>query len=222
MPLQYPVASHSSLAMTTNEPGLEWQTQQHQRILRREPTAFAELCELALPHLVTFLQRLYNTAELHLCEQAAIDCLLSYQANPTQYHPDQLALWPFLRMAAKADMLNLIDKQNRHNRHFVALDEPAIQPQLSEPDMTQEIFALDEWLQQHTQRSRQEIMAFLAEELSLVDKQFLLLMTEGVRESHRYAQVMNILHLDAAAQQSEVKRAKDRLIKKVRRFAQSH
>lgn len=208
--------------MTTNEPTSAWQTQQHQRILRREPTAFAELCELALPHLAAFLERLYPSYERHLCEQAAIDSLLSYQTNPAQYNPEQLALWPFLRMAAKADMLNLIDKLNRHDRHFVALDEPAIQSQLSEPDTTQEIFALDEWLQQHTQRSRQEIMVFLAEELSLVDKQFLLLMTEGVRESRRYAEVMNILHLDAAAQQSEVKRAKDRLIKKVRRFAQSH
>ncbi|MBP8000987.1 MAG: sigma-70 family RNA polymerase sigma factor [Chloroflexi bacterium] len=208
------------LDMTTNEPTPAWQIEQHYRILKQEPTAFAELCELALPHLVSFLQRLFSLYEPHLCEQVAIDCLLHYQATPQQYDPTKLALWPFLRMAAKRDMLNLLDKQQRHNQHFVPLDDSTIQQQLFVEETLPENFALDEWLQQYTSRSRQEIIAFLEAELTEPDKEILFLMMEGVRDSQRYAEIMNILHLDAAAQQSEVKRAKDRLVKKLRRFGQ--
>ncbi len=40
---------------------------------------------------------------------------------------------------------------------------------------------------------------FLEAELTEPDKEILFLMMEGVRDSQRYAEIMNILHLDAAA-----------------------
>ena len=52
------------------------------------------------------------------------------------------------------------------------------------------------------------------------DKGILLLMLEGVRETHRYAQVMGIANQDETVQRREVKRAKDRLIKQLQRFGQ--
>lgn len=206
--------------MTLDEPSTAWQEQQHQRILKQDPTAFAELCERALPHLVSFLQRLYTPSDTHQCEQVAIDSLLNYQARPAQYDPTQLALWPYLRMAAKGDMLNLIDKQNRQNQHFVPLDDPAVQQQLPWQDTIQEQFALDEWLQQYTHYSPQEIMALLEAELNESDRQVLSLLMEGVRDTRHYAERLNITHLDVPAQQAEVKRVKDRLVKKLRRFSQ--
>jgi DNA-directed RNA polymerase specialized sigma24 family protein len=206
--------------MTLDEPSTTWQEQQHQRILQQDPTAFAELCERALPHLVSFLQRLYTPSDTHQCEQVAIDSLLNYQARPAQYDPTQLALWPYLRMAAKGDMLNLIDKQNRQNQHLVPLDDPAVQQQLPWQDTIEEQFAFAEWLQQYTHYSPQEIMALLEAELNESDRQVLSLLMEGVRDTRHYAERLNITHLDVPAQQAEVKRVKDRLVKKLRRFSQ--
>lgn len=204
--------------MIQTDPSIGWQTQQHQRILQQDVTAFAELCELALPQLVSFLQSLFPHQDPHICEQAAIDCLLNYQARPGQYDPDKLPLWPFLRLAAKRDALNLIDKQSRHERPLHPLDDPAIQQQLPPENSLDDHFGLDEWLAQFTHHSRQEIMEILDHEWDAVDKQLLLLLIEGVRESERYAEILQITHLAAAAQRTEVKRAKDRLNKKLQRL----
>ncbi|MCL4868636.1 MAG: hypothetical protein KJ063_06705 [Anaerolineae bacterium] len=206
--------------MTPYEPAVEWQTRQHQRILRQDVTAFAELCELALPHLVSFLQHQFPHQEPHTREQAAIDCLLNYQRRPEQYDPEKLPLWPFLRLAAKRDLLNLIDKQVRQERPLHSIDDPVIQQQLPPEDTLEAHFRLDEWLAQRSSYSRQEIMAILNREWDEPDKQMLLLMIEGVRETEPYARLLQITHLDAAAQRTQVKRAKDRLTKKLQRFGQ--
>ena len=203
-----------------NEPTQTWQTQQHQRILRQDVTAFAELCEEALPHLVTFLQAGFPNHDPHLREQVAIDCLLDYQARPSQYDPQKLALWPYLRMAVRRDMLNALDKQERRGRYLHPLDDPTVLTQLPLEDVIEEHFALDEWLQQHTNRSRKEIVMLLQAELEPSDQEMLWLMLEGVRETLPYATLMGINHLDMAQQRRQVKQAKDRILKKVQRLGQ--
>ncbi|MBK7893319.1 MAG: hypothetical protein IPJ90_00115 [Anaerolineaceae bacterium] len=88
--------------MSASEPSRPWQTQKHKEILNGEsPTAFAQLAELALPHLVHFLQQEFHQAEPHLHETAAIDALLTYHHAPQKYNPDKLTLFAYLRMAAR-------------------------------------------------------------------------------------------------------------------------
>lgn len=203
-----------------NEPSLAWQTQQHQRILRRDVTAFAELCEVALPHLVVFLQTNFPAYDPHLREQAAIDGLLAYQARPSQYDPQKLPLFSFLRMVVRRDMLNALAQQNRHNRHLDALDDPVVMAQLPQEDVIEDHFALDEWLQQYTNRPRSEIIELLQAELDAAEQEMLWLMLEGIRETPPYASLMGIDHLDVTEQRREVKKVKDRLLKKVQRLGQ--
>lgn len=205
--------------MTPSEPSRSWQDQQYQRILHGDPIAFARLCELALPHLVAFLRAQFPQLEPHQHEMTAIDCLLDYHARPEQYDPDRLSLFAYLRMAARHDMLNAIDRENRYERRLLSLDEPATRIELTEQDsVSSPEFELEQWLQQHTDYSRQEILRALDAELDSVDRQLLLLMLDGVRETEPYAAVMDISHHDLVKQRREVKRAKDRLTKKLRRF----
>jgi hypothetical protein len=79
---------------------------------------------------------------------------------------------------------------------------------------------LDEWLLEHTDMSLSEILKTLDAELDEQEKKVLMLMLEGVRESSRYAQILGVSQLDKASQRREVKRAKDRLMKKLQRFGQ--
>jgi hypothetical protein len=62
-----------------------------------------------------------------------------------------------------------------------------------------------------------QVQAVLAQvkELSPEDREFLRLRGEGVRSTHVYAQVLGIAHLPAEQQKREVKRAKDRLDKRL-------
>jgi hypothetical protein len=201
-----------------SEPSRAWQDQQHQRILRNDAIAFAELSELALPHLVSFLKATFPQSESALTEMVAIDCLLAYQARPNQYDPSQLTLFAYFRMAARRDVLNAIDKKTRHEQRLFDIDDPAIQSQLPEQDIIGETF--DEWLQDYTHLSRQEILDAFEAELEATDRQLLSLMLNGVRDTGAYAEVMGIADQTLSVQRREVKRAKDRLTKKLQRFGQ--
>ncbi len=204
--------------MTSDEPSRHWQDQQHQRILQHDITAFAELCERALPHLVTFLRQHFPQSDFHLHETAAIDCLLNYQMRPGQYHPDQLSLFAYLRMAARGDLLNLIEKNKRKARRLVDIDDPTIQSQIPAQNSPDDEPAMQDWLAERTSMPAAEIRKAFHAELNDTDRQILQLMLAGVRETAVYADIMGITHLDVAEQKRAVKRAKDRVNKKAWRF----
>jgi DNA-directed RNA polymerase specialized sigma24 family protein len=209
--------------MTHSEPSRPWQDAQHQRILRGDPTAFAQLAELALPHLITFLQRQFVQIDSHLQETAVIDSLLSYQSHPERYDPQQLPLFAYLRMAARHDLLNALDSKNRERQRLLDIDEPAVQTQLPVESLSVTAeFELDEWLEQYTDHSRHDLLdTFMAEELEeAADRDLFLLMLNGVRETEPYAEIMGVTHLPVSEQRPEVKRAKDRLKKRFGRFVE--
>lgn len=221
------VLQQEETCMVNPELSRDWQARQHERILRGDPVAFAEFCEWALPQLVSFLRAQFPGSESHMHEMIAIDCLLNYRARLQQYNPERLALLAYLRMAARRDMLNEIDKQGRREKRLLSLDDPVIQSRilstqqlLLDEEPLSEQMQLDDWLRQHTGLSSQEIFETLDAEFDPVDQAVLLLMLEGARETERYAQIMGISHLDELSQRREVKRTKDRLIKRLQRFGQ--
>ncbi len=202
--------------MTYSEPDRQWQDELYQKLENNNPVAFAELCQQALPHLVSFLQAQYPQQEQHNFETVSIDTLLKFRTTLEKYHPEKMSLFAYLRMDARGDMLNLIDKNRRIDQRLVDVDAPSLSlPQL---ESVESHFALDEWLQEHTELSRQELLEKLEAKLSHDEQQILLLMLDGVRSTKNYAAILNITEQDESVQRKEVKRAKDRLIKKLRRF----
>lgn len=186
--------------------------------MQQDPTAFAELCETALPHLIAFLEGLFADQSAHLRETVAIDLLLGYQSRPEQYDSRQLSLFAYLRMAARYDMLNQIDKHRRYAGRLLSLADPAVELLLHDRNTLQEGEELDEWLRQRTDRSFGEIVLALRAELEAVEEQVLMLMLEGVRDTATYAAVLGITHLDEVSQRREVKRTKDRILKRLQRL----
>lgn len=209
--------------MPASEPSRHWQLQKHQQILSEDsPTAFAQLSELALPHLIEFLQHEFRQVEVHLHETAAIDSLLTYHDAPEKYDPEKLTLFAYLRMAARHDLLNAIDRSRRQQRPLLNIDEPAIQNQLvTEPDMESEPFYLEQWLD-NGDLSKQTMLRQFEAELDTTDRQLFLLMLNGVRETEPYAEIMALASQPIVKQRQEVKRAKDRLTKKLTRFVNRH
>ncbi|MBK8903301.1 MAG: hypothetical protein IPM53_19110 [Anaerolineaceae bacterium] len=207
--------------MPVSEPSRHWQHQKHQQIVHQDnPTAFAQLSELAFPHLVSFLEQEFHQVESHVCETAVIDCLLTYHAAPEKYDPTKLTLFAYLRMAARHDLLNALDRHNRRKRPLHSLDEPAVQAQLvSEITPESDPTDLADWLSSPNPSSRQEILRRFEADLDSTDRQLLLLMLNGVRDSESYAAVLQISALPLDEQRRQVKRAKDRLTKSLTRFA---
>jgi RNA polymerase sigma-70 factor (ECF subfamily) len=190
----------------------------HERILRDDPVAFAELCELALPQLISFLEAQFPQHDAHLHETTAIDSLLAYRKKSKQFDSQRLPLFAYLRMAVRRDMLNAIDKMKRHEQRLISIDAPVAQSHLIAQAENDDFLDLDEWLFQHTDLSSQQILAALDSELSAMDREILYLMLDGVRERERFVAVMGIGQKDGLEQRREVKRAKDRILKKLRRF----
>lgn len=210
--------------MSASEPSRPWQTQKHQEIINQNnPTAFAQLAELALPHLINFLRQEFRQVEPHLHETAAIDSLLTYHQAPQKFNPDKLSLFAYLRMAARHDLLNAIDKNNRQKRPLVNIDEPTINAQLianADPGDDDDSFA--EWLSTDSDLAEQTLLRNYENTLTSTDRQLFLLMLNGVRETEPYAEILGISHAPLPEQRAEVKRAKDRLTKSLRRYADRH
>ncbi|WP_420645476.1 hypothetical protein [Candidatus Leptofilum sp.] len=210
--------------MPASEPSRPWQMQKHQEILSESnPTAFAQLSELALPHLIAFLRREFRQVEPHLHETAAIDSLLSYHQSPNKFDPDKLSLFAYLRMSTRHDLLNAIDKQNRQKRPLVSIDEPNIQSQLvDDANSLEDGFSLAGWLSNENEPPAQAILNNFEATLSTTDRQLFLLMLNGVRETEPYADILGISATSITEQRRAVKRAKDRLTKRLQRFVNRH
>ena len=210
--------------MPASEPSRPWQTQKHQEILNQSsPTAFAQLSELALPHLITFLQKEFRQVENHLCETAAIDCLITYHQAPEKFNPDKLTLFAYLRMSARHDLLNALDKAKRQGRPLINIDEPSVQPELiDDASLEDEAFALDAWLDGSATASEQIMLQNFETNLNSIDRQLFLLILNGVRETEPYAEILGITDAPIAEQRHEVKKAKDRLTKSLTRFINRH
>lgn len=206
--------------LTTSEPSRPWQNQKHQEILEgTNPTAFAQLSEFALPHLISFLQHEFRQVEPHLPETAAIDSLLTYYQAPQKYDPERVSLFAYLRMAARHDLLNALDKNKRQKRPLHNIDEPTIQAQLLEDDA--ELVALSTWLDT-ADLAEQELLHRFEANLDSTDRQLFLLMLNGVRETEPYAEILQVSDLTLPEQRREVKRTKDRLTKSFSRFVNRH
>jgi RNA polymerase sigma factor (sigma-70 family) len=206
--------------MPASEPSRHWQLQKHQQILNDDsPTAFAQLSEMALPHLISFLKKEFRQVEPHLRETAVIDCLLTYHAAPEKYDPEKLTLFAYLRMAARHDLLNAINHSNRQGRPLLDIEEPGIQEQLVKADEADlDPIYWEESLGIDTAAAREALLQSFEQDLNSTDRQLFILMLNGVRETEPYAEILQAADLPIAEQRRDVKRAKDRLTKKLSRF----
>jgi DNA-directed RNA polymerase specialized sigma24 family protein len=204
--------------MTALEPARDWQDRQHRLVVQNRITAFAELCEIALPHISYYLQTQFPQFDPHMHHMVAADALLAYQKRPSQYDPEKLSLFAFLRMAARRDFLNAIDKKRRLEQRLTDIDDPAVQTTLSEDPVDD---LSEAWLQQYTDLTTAEFLDAFICNLSEDDRQIFALILNGERATEPYAALMGLTDLSVDRQRQEVKRAKDRLMTRLRRFAQT-
>jgi RNA polymerase sigma-70 factor (ECF subfamily) len=200
----------------------EQDRQLHARLLGKDPSASSDLANVYLPELVARLARAFRNVDGHLVEEAAIDAVLDVAQHPTRYDPARSSLRAYLYMAARGDLRNKLQHEQRRRRREVSLaeeDAPRVEHLLQTRNPSRED-AEDPALQAERQGalkpglSRVLDAAFTPREREIIE-----LIQHGERRTSTYARCLGITHLSPSDQRREIKRVKDRLLKRLRRLA---
>ncbi len=193
----------------------------HERVLAGDPVAFSQLAEWLYSDLVRETgsrarSRSGGRVDMDLVEESVGQALLEYNDQPQRYDPEQASMRTYLVMAAYRDYLNAISKEWRHTQRQATLTGEGM-IDLEIPDGRQE---LEELL---TRISAEEWWARVEEGISdPIDRQVMVLVMNGVRATDRYARLLGLQTLPVDEQAREVKKAKDRIAKRLRRLGEAY
>lgn len=175
-----------------------------QRLVADPDTAGA-FATAVLPPLEAYLAGRFPRTHPDDVATAADETLLAFFHQASEYNPDRGRLAAFLRMAARRDLINLIDKERRHNRGRIPW-EPV---ELTQP-------ARNDGEEGERLADSPELRAAV-EALPECDRHVLDLMLDGERDTAVFAAAMGLTDRPADVQADEVKRAKDRIKARLRR-----
>jgi RNA polymerase sigma-70 factor (ECF subfamily) len=185
----------------------------HGRLLAGDRTASEEVMRLLHALLIQEVSTQFRHTDQHIIWDGVIDAVLDYCARPQQFDAERgISLKRFLRLAARRNIVNILrGEQRRKVREEVAGHAWAVSSVELDP-------AAGNLLQQEeaTQRQRQQVALTQALQ-NPNDQQLLALRLQGIRRTEAFAEVLGITHLPIEAQRREVKRAKDRIDKMLRR-----
>ncbi|GAC1565781.1 MAG: hypothetical protein NVS2B2_37190 [Ktedonobacteraceae bacterium] len=192
----------------------------YQRLLTHEPDAPTDFIELLLEPLTDALRSRFPQRSLsELISDVVIDALMKFVQTPEYYQPKRGDLWNYLLLDVTGDMRNLLAKEARRQQKEIMFDPVAH----DRPDGN--ISVEEEVMQRITESSsletqqRQRILNQLQSEISDPrDWQVLLLMFSGERRTSTFVTLLHIEHLTVAEQRAHVKKTKDRLRLRLKRY----
>jgi hypothetical protein len=192
----------------------------HLQLCDLNPTAVADVCRAYLQPLLDWLARQFGDIDADLRQMAAHDALFNYVQNPGSYKPDRGDLAVFLRMAARRDLWNLLQRERRHHRDRVAWDSVA--DAVADGNLSRDEEAPAELEQAEETRQWRDLLAALLTNFTEAERQVLDLMLAGERRTAEYALVLGLANLAPAEQEREVKKVKDRIKKRLQRGVPGH
>jgi RNA polymerase sigma-70 factor (ECF subfamily) len=185
----------------------------HTRLLNGDRIAPEELVRLLLNPLSRELGRKFPHTDEHLVCDGVTDALLEYCAKPSNFDASRgIPLDRFLAQAAWRNLANIVRGETRRKgrEKRAVFDLPCDEFVELDP-------AAGNFLQEEEIRRQQQAAELLEKVKDSVDKRVLELQLKGERRTKEFARVMNISHLSVEKQRREVKRAKDRIDKLLKR-----
>jgi RNA polymerase sigma factor (sigma-70 family) len=179
----------------------------YQRLRGGDPTAKYDLAERFMEPLVAFLRRASRATDEDLLYQAAGDAIVGLIKNPLRFKPELNTLIGYLRMAARGDLHNAIQKEARHQRNRAGADSVELveDPGNAEGDDSEGPSFDDPGL-----------AAALAD-FTPTEQEFFRLLRTGEKRTSVLAAVLGLDDQPEAVKRAEVKRTRDRLIKRLQR-----
>lgn len=197
----------------------EFEASIHRRLLAGDSVAPEELVRAYLRRLVNILRRGFWQRDDTIFVDAAIDALFSYIQNPNLYDPEKSRLLTYLAMAARGDLLNAVNKNVARGKHEIIAssveddrDRRNIVMDRADPGVPDGARRIDViYGRELASKLRREIT-------DSKDWKVLELMSERVRDTKSYSEVLGIDNLSEDEQRKLVKQHKDRLNKQLQRF----
>jgi DNA-directed RNA polymerase specialized sigma24 family protein len=178
------------------------------RVRDGDPVARSEFIAATLDPLVAHLCGWRREADEHACISAAEDALLNLLKKPEAYDAAKRTLAGYLRMSAEGDLLNGLEKERRHHRNR---DYDSVELAADGRNDSQD--GADSGLPSFSDADlAAEIASFNAAERTVFD-----LMRDGEKATAAFTAALGIAHLSKEDQAREVKRVKDRVIKRLQR-----
>jgi hypothetical protein len=190
----------------------------HLRLCAGDPDAPADVCRAYLDPVLDHLAARYPRLDPHLRQTAAHEALLGYFKDPRQYVPERADLGLFLRMAARRDLQNLIEREDRHHRReipWTAVEEGDGSRNLSGEKA--EATPVDEFERCEQAKRWHAYLESLAATFSAEERCVWDLMLAGERSVTAFATVLGLTDRSAEEQAREVKRIKDRIKARIKR-----
>jgi RNA polymerase sigma factor (sigma-70 family) len=193
----------------------------HLLLCADDPLASAEVCRAYVVPLCAWLGRFFPATDPHLIQDAVHHAVVRYIQQPTAYDPARADLGAYLRMAARRDLFNLFRREKRHRHQRL----PESDVELGEESGN--ILGRDEepsfLLEREEETARQEaLLKSVRESLTPAEGRVLDLLLAGERDTRVFAEALGVDGLPAEEQAREVKRAKDRLKKRLERGGRDH
>ncbi len=191
----------------------------HERLLLGDPTASVDAAQLLLDPVVARLERKWpDPAYRDACHDAAVDVLVVYLADPSRYQPAQSSLVGWLVMQAHGDLLNdYASKPKQFERLWLVESALPADPSTGEtPRVGDQIPSFDTL----PEVDGSIVLAAVRDAFpNECDRQLIWLMCiEGSHSTEEAARVLGLDGLSPDDQTAEVKRHKDRVMRRLRRL----
>lgn len=189
----------------------------HLRLCDQGPTAPADVCRAYFVPVLAWLETRSRHADPHFLQTAAEDALLAYVQRPQAYDPGRLDLGAYLRMAAYRDLLNLLNKERRRQRGRTPWNV------VEEGEEGGNLSGREEGPLAGLERAEEaeegrQLLRQVSERFTEAERQVLDLLLARERRTAAYAVVIGCAGLPGPEQEREVKRVKDRVIKRLERW----
>jgi RNA polymerase sigma factor (sigma-70 family) len=192
----------------------------HRRLIDGDPVASAQLAEAYLDRLIDFLKATNDRSiPREFIADAAGDALVSLIKKPASFDPGrnsgELPLWAYLKMAAKRDLQNILNKEQRRKKKSLENVELSDEAGKYLGADKEPVMILQ--LKEEAEKAEREILTAVRQGLSAGELQVLDLMLQGERKTAVFAQALGIADLPPSEQEATVQRVKNKLNKRLER-----
>lgn len=186
----------------------------HRRLLAGDSKLSAVVADKFFEPLARAIQTSFAKTHEHTVQSVAADAILEYILRPQRYDPEKRALLAYLYMDARGNLLNILQREKRR-----------------EQLMQNENF--DEAVENQSVHGNKEKMGdqiLIDQELNEkldkvipdpIERKVLALMMDGEHRTKVFVEVMGIQHLHNEDQCADVKRMKDRIKARLRRYGRT-
>jgi hypothetical protein len=185
----------------------------HRRLCDGDRTASGEFAELVLNVLVEQVARRYPHTDEQVIWDGVSEAFLDYCARPHQF--DERRAVPLDRFLHRASWRNVANILRSHARRRTHEEEAARAHASAAVELDPVVGNLLQREESAKLQQREEDLMSLLQDPT--DRQILALRLQGERRTEAFAELLDVSHLPIKVQRREVKRAKDRIDKILRR-----